>query len=215
MNKPKLLVFASGDSKGGGSGSRELVENSRTGVLWADVVGMVSNHENGGVRKHADALGIEFYHMPKPYSSDTYQEIVRQTNAEWISLSGWLKLVSGLPVEKTFNIHPGPLPDFGGPGLYGHFVHEAVIAAFKRGEITHSAVTMHFVNERYDEGDIFFEYPVLIRIDDTPDSLAARVNKIEHGWQSFITHLVVTSQIRLERKELIVPEWYEFLPELF
>lgn len=181
MQKHRLLVFASGSPTGGGSGSRELVENSRAGVVQAAIVGVISNHAEGGVARLAQELDIPFQHMPKPYLAEAYRELVKRFDADYVSLSGWLKPVHGLDPARTINIHPGPLPAFGGKGMYGHHVHEAVHAAYRRGEIAHSAVTMHFVTERYDEGPTFFEYPVLIRPDDTPDSIAARVNKIEHG----------------------------------
>jgi len=212
MEKPRLLVFASGSKDSGGSGFQELVENTRTSVLQADIVGVVSNHEYGGVRKRADKLDIPFHHMTKPFSAEAYSDIVGKFKADYVSLSGWLKMVYGLAPATTTNIHPGLLPKFGGKGLYGHYVHEAVIKAFQAGEITHSAVTMHFVDEEYDRGPIFFQYPVLIRQDDTPDTLAERVNKIEHRWQSYITNLVVHKQIRLENGQVIVPDWYPFLP---
>lgn len=209
--KPKLIIFASGGKEGGGSGFRKLVEASQTTTLHTEIVQAVSNHANGGVKKHADDLGIPFRFMPKPYNTQHYQSIVREFEAEWIALSGWLKLVSGLPVEKTFNIHPGPLPEFGGPGLYGHFVHEAVFKAFHENRITHSAVTMHFVSEEYDRGPIFFRCPVQIKLNDTPDTLGQRVNKMEHKWQPWATNLVVNGQIRLENGKIIVPPGYKFL----
>jgi len=213
MEKPKLLVFASGSKDGGGSGFQELIENSRCGILDANIVGVVSNHEHGGVRKRADKLEIPFYHMTKPFIAQNYQDIVKLFKAEWISLSGWLKMVIGLPPEKTINIHPGPAPEYGGKGMHGHHVHEAVINDFQAGKITHSAVTMHFVTEVYDEGPIFFYYPVLIRPEDTPDTIGERVNKIEHGHQSSITNLVIHRRIRLENSKVIVPDGYPFLPK--
>jgi phosphoribosylglycinamide formyltransferase 1 len=211
----KLLVFASGSKDGGGSGFQELVENSRTGVLEAEIVAVVSSYEHGGVRKKADALGVPFVYFPLPREAEDYQQIVKKIGADFVALSGWLKIVKGLDPAKTINIHPGPLPHFGGPGMYGHHVHEAVVKAHKAGIAKHSAVTMHFVTEKYDDGPIFFEYPVLIRPDDTPDILAARVNKIEHAWQSWVTNLVIQGQIHWDGKDprsLKVPSWYPFLP---
>lgn len=118
-------------------------------------------------------------------------------------LSGWLKLVSGLDPERTINIHPGPLPRFGGPKFYGHYVHEAVLAAYHRGEITHSAVTMHFVDPEYDRGPIFFQFPVKIEPDETPDTLAAKVNRVEHKWQSEVLNHVVHYRVRLVRGKVV------------
>ena len=118
-------------------------------------------------------------------------------------LSGWLKLVAGLDPAWTINIHPGPLPRFGGPKIYGHYVHEAVMAAYHRGEITHSAVTMHFVDEKYDRGPIFFALPIPIEPSDTPETLAAKVNRAEHEWQPRVLNYVVHGQVRLVGKEVV------------
>ena len=202
MATPKLLVFASGTAEGGGSGFQKLAENARAGALRAEIVGVVSNHEYGGVRQKADALDIPFIYFPSPWTAEGYQKIVRESGAEWIALSGWIKMVAGLNPRRTFNIHPGPLPEFGGPGLYGHKVHEAVLEAYRAGKIKNSAVSMHFVTDKYDKGPVFFEYPVPIEPDDTPDTLAARVNQAEHEWQSRITDLVVNGEISWDGKDL-------------
>ncbi len=201
MNKPRILVFASGSAEGGGSGFEKLVEASRGGRLKADIVAVVSNHLNGGVRQRAERLSVPFLHFPKPWDGEGYQRFAQETEATFFALSGWLKMVAGL--DKTtrfnsrtvFNIHPGPLPDFGGPGLYGHHVHEAVMAAFRRHEITHSAVSMHFVTGEYDRGPLFFQFKVQIMEDDTPDTLGQRVNGWEHYFQPRITNMVVDGSI--------------------
>jgi phosphoribosylglycinamide formyltransferase-1 len=156
---------------------------------------VVSNHESGGVRKRADRLGVPFLHFPKPWAGEEYKRLAQDTGAEFFALSGWLKRVVGLDPSRTFNIHPGPVPEFGGDGMYGHHVHEAVMAAHHRGEVTHSAVCMHFTIPAYDRGPLFFRFNVKIREDDTPDSLGDRVNKWEHYWQPQITNLVVHREI--------------------
>ena len=129
--------------------------------------------------------------------SDGYERYVWKYKADFVMLSGWLKLVIGLETARTINIHPGPLPQFSGPKFYGHFVHEAVMAAYHRGEITHSAVTMHFADEVYDRGPIFFVWPVQIYDGDTVETLAKRVNRDEHYWQSRVLNYVVHEQVRL------------------
>ena len=195
MSKPPLVIFASGTAEGGGSGFENLVLKARDGVLDAEIVGVVSNHEHGGVRKRAERLGVPFHHFGPPWNAMRYHDLVWRLGADFIALSGWLKLVEGLHPSRIFNIHPGPLPEFGGKGMYGHHVHEAVMAAFRRGEIIHSAVCMHFVTPEYDRGPRFFRFNVKIREDDTPDSLAKRVNEYEHRWQPEITNLVVHREI--------------------
>ncbi|HRH24444.1 MAG TPA: formyltransferase family protein [Candidatus Paceibacterota bacterium] len=198
---PKLLVFATGTPEGGGSGFENLVNASRDGRLTAEVVGVVCNFESGGVREKADRLGIPFIYMPGPYTAEAYLKIVSDTDADFAALSGWLKLVKGLDPKTTFNIHPGPLPEFGGAGLYGHFVHEAVMKAYQEGRITHSAVSMHFVTPEFDEGPVFFSHQVEIFPDDTADTLGKRVNEAEHRYQPEITNLVLNGTISWDGKE--------------
>lgn len=193
--KPNLLVFASGSKDGGGGGFQEMVEFTRTDppVLDANIVGVVSNHEFGGVRQKADKLGVPFicWKTSSLYGAEGYQRLVEQFKADYVMLSGWLKLVCGLDPARTINIHPGPLPDFGGPGLYGHHVHEAVMEAYRAGKIKQSAITMHFVTGEYDRGPIIHQFPILIRKDDTPETLAARVNEKERALQSVILNSVI------------------------
>jgi folate-dependent phosphoribosylglycinamide formyltransferase PurN len=202
----RVLVFASGDPKGGGSGFRELVEFSRTNppILDAQIIGVISNHENGGVRGTADALHIPFEYWPGPFDAKGYRSFVERYQADYVMCSGWLKFVRGLDPAITVNIHPGPLPRFGGARMYGHYVHEAVMTAYRQGEITQSAVTMHFVDEKaYDHGPIIFQMPVLIRSEDDAQSLAKRVNEKERAWQSYILNLVVHRQIYLKDGQVV------------
>ncbi|MDO8561354.1 MAG: formyltransferase family protein [bacterium] len=240
MAKPKLIVFASGTRNGGGSGFENLVVASRNGPslasardnslqrseLDADIVAVVSNHEHGGVRERADRLGIPFIHFePHSYSNVLknirirYREIVETSGAEWVALSGWLKLVSGLDPARTFNIHPALLSQlggrFGGPNMYGQNVHETVKAAFDAGEITESGLTMHFVTDEYDRGPAFFEFRVPLKKGMSSDEIAKAVNAAEHEWQPKITNMVVHREIRWDGKDpesLIVPEGYKYLP---
>lgn len=215
MSKPKLIVFASGTPTGGGSGFKNLVFASRRNILRAEIAAVVSNYEKGGVSKLAERLKIPFVYFPAPWTAEHYQKIVRRFDVEFVALSGWLKLVSGLNPKKTFNIHPAPLPLFGGPGMYGRHVHEAVLKAHESGAVKNSAVSMHFVTEKYDEGPVFFFMPVKIMPDDTPETLGRRVNDVEHEFQPVITNLVIRGEIAWdgERKEsLRVPSGYRYLP---
>ncbi len=207
----KIVVFASGTKDSGGSGFEVLVKNSisGTGILKAAIVAVVSNHEHGGVHQRAEKLRVPFEFFSGPWDKDSYIRIVNKYKPDLVALSGWLKLVTGLEPAKTINIHPGPLPQFGGAGMYGHHVHEAVMNAYKKGEAKNSAVTMHFVTEKYDEGPIFFQIPVWIDDNDTIEDLGKRVNQFEHAWQSYITNLVIQGQISWDGKDpktLKVPE---------
>lgn len=207
QEKPRILVLASGGpgKDDGGSGFLEMVEYSRTDppVLDANILVVASNHKHGGVRQKASKLGIDFVHFPGSFTEKGYRNLVEMFGADFVMCSGWLKLVEGLDPARTVNIHSGPLPRFGGPGMHGHFVHEAVMEAFHAGEIKQSAVSMHFVNENFDEGPVFFQRRVLIRSDDTPETLAKRVNEVERAWQSVILNLVVHRKIMLTRHGIL------------
>ncbi len=199
--KPRILVFASGSATGGGSGFAKMVERSRDGELRASIVGVVSNHGGGGVAAKASNLHVPFGHWTGPFKAEGYRHWVQTFKADYVMLSGWLKKVAGLDMARTVNIHPGPLPFT--RGLYGHHVHERVMAAYHAGEIDAGAVNIHFVDEEYDTGPIAHSVRVEILPGDTPETLAARVNACEHVWQSHILNLIVHGAIRLEGRRVI------------
>lgn len=222
MDKPKLIVFASGEKDGGGSGFENLFAATQNGVLDAEIVAVVSNHEHGGVRERAGRLGVLFVHFPKPWTAEHYQRIVKESGAEWVALSGWLKFVKGLDSRKTFNIHPALISQldgrFGGNGMYGHRVHEAVKEAFDAGAINESGCTMHFVTEDgYDRGPAFFEYAIPLVQSMEASIIGDAVNQVEHKWQPHITNMVIHGEISWDGKNhnsLTVPVGYTHLPKV-
>ena len=237
--KPKLIVFASGtkdgsssttplgfsktgyrqENLGGGSGFENLATSKE---LDADIVAVVSNHEHGGVRARAERLGIPFVYFNEKQHSNIlqnvgmlYQQVVKETGADYVALSGWMRHVSGLDPARTINIHPALLSfdhgRFGGNGMWGHHVHEAVKQALDAGEITESGFSMHFVTEKLDRGPIIFEGRVPLTPEMTADDIAAAVNKAEHEWQPKITNMVVHGEIRWDGKNfttLVIPAEY-------
>ena len=206
--RPKLVVFASGTANSGGSGFEELVKATKTGVLDAEIVAVVSNHEHGGVRERADRLEVPFKYFPGPYDAGHYSSILQKTaiGNGWVALSGWLKRVEGLDPARTFNIHPALLSfdhgRFGGAGMYGHHIYEAVKVALDAGEIKESGFSMHFITNEYDRGPVFFEHRVSLRKGMSADEIAKVVSKAEHEWQPRITNLVVHGKIRWDGKDL-------------
>ncbi len=207
MARPRLIVFASGSAVDGGSGFENLVDHSRGGDLEADIVAVVSNHEYGGVRSRADRKGVRFIHFdPAVQHSDIlqnvgvlYQDVVDRFGAEWVALSGWMKKVHGLDSRRTINIHPALLSyhygHFGGKGMYGHHIHEAVKAAYDRGEITETGFSMHFVTEEYDRGPIFYEHRIPLTAEMDVAEIGRQVKEAEQAKQPFITNLVVHGKI--------------------
>jgi phosphoribosylglycinamide formyltransferase-1 len=181
-SKARIAVFISG----GGSNLQSLIDASRAGRLCGDVVLVVSNNDDAYGLQRALKAGIDtFVYKVKNYESkeDAHADlmaILENYRVEFIALAGYLKLLPP-PVIKKFrnritNIHPALLPRYGGKGMYGHHVHEAVMAA---GD-AESGATVHLVDEIYDNGRILEQKKVPVRPDDTPDSLAARVLEVEH-----------------------------------
>ena len=148
----------------------------------AKVVLVISNNPNAGVLQRCRRLDVETMVASRDdfYSHNKVLLQLMAIQPDVIVLAGFLWL---LPKEivaafhgKIVNIHPALLPDFGGKGMYGHHVHEAVI---KSGQKT-SGITVHLVNEKYDEGDILFQAKIEIDSGETPESLAKKIHQLEH-----------------------------------
>lgn len=198
--KPRVLVLASG-GKGeneGGSGYLELEEQSscEPHILDAEIVAVVSNIKNGGVSTKAKKFGRAFEYFPGPQTAEGYQALVEKYSADYVMCSGWLPFVRGLRIDRTVNIHPGKLPEFG--GTWGHKVHERAFQWFREGKGDITGVTMHFVDEvDWDHGPPFFFFPVRMRDGEDADKIGSRVNEKERAWQSYILNLVVHGHIKL------------------
>lgn len=178
----RCAVFASG----GGSNFQALIDRKQSGDLHVDLVLMVGNNSTAGAFEKAKKAGIPAVHLaPSHFNSPVdYQNrllsLLEEYGVELIILAGYMKM---LPTEvvhryhnRIVNIHPGLLPSFGGKGMYGSHVHEAVL---KYGaKIT--GVTVHFVNEDYDQGPVICQVPVKVEDNDDCEKLASRVLEIEH-----------------------------------
>ena len=220
MAAKRLLVFASGGKEPdvGGSGLLTLAERIKTGELHAQIVGVVSNYPCGGAHKKATDAGLRFIHFPAPWDEAGYQRIVAEFKPDLVFLSGWLKKVVGLPTEMVLNIHPGPLPEYGGKGMHGHHVHEAVLRDVKAGKRTCSEVSMHFTTAEFDKGPICFCIQVPASSLDTAETLGKRVNEAEHLWQWWVTDMVLGGVVRCintnKGYKIQAPTWYlrSFVP---
>lgn len=213
MPKPRLIIFASGTKDSGGSGFENLVHATVTAVLDACIVAVISNHDFGGVRMRADKLRVPFVYFQGPYDAANYQKIVADSRAQWVVLSGWFKKVEGLDPAHTINIHPALLSQldgrFGGRGMYGRHIHEAVKEAFDAGEISESGFTMHFVTDEMDRGPAFFEHRIPLMAGMSAEDIGKAVNKLEHEWQPKITNMVVHGEIAWDGEDprsLVVPQ---------
>jgi phosphoribosylglycinamide formyltransferase 1 len=175
-----IAVFASG----GGSNFQSLVNHFAT-VRHASIALLICDRADAGALRRAEAAGLPARHIPmkdRP-AAQVDEDILGTLQAhdiQFIALAGFLRLVPAAVTaafhQRIVNIHPALLPAFGGPGMYGRHVHEAVLAAGCRV----TGATVHWVDERYDEGRIIAQWPVPVLAGDTPELLAARVLRVEH-----------------------------------
>ena len=174
MTAVRVAVLASG----GGTNLQALIDALHT-APEARVALVITNRPNAGALDRARRAGIPATVLKNP---DDPAELLAALGPDTglVVLAGYLKLVPPAAVArfrwKMINIHPALLPAHGGPGMYGHRVHEAVLAS----GAAESGVTVHYVDEQYDRGPIIAQARVPVRPGDTPESLAARVLEAEH-----------------------------------
>lgn len=162
---------------GGGTNLQALLDALHDSPL-ARVARVISSRADAGALARARRASVPTAVLRDP--SDPAELLAALGDAQLVVLAGYLKLVP-TPVVSRFrdrmiNIHPALLPDFGGPGMYGQHVHEAVLAS----GATESGATVHLVDEAFDGGKIIAQEKVRIEPGDTPDTLAARVLEAEH-----------------------------------
>ena len=162
---------------GGGTNLQALLDALGGGAV-ARIARVVSSRGDAAALERARRAGVPVEVLTDPADP---AEVVRAVgDAGLVVLAGYLKRVPPAAVARfrwrVINIHPALLPAFGGDGMYGRRVHEAVLAS----GAALSGATVHYVDEEYDRGPILAQWPVPVRADDTPDSLAARVLEVEH-----------------------------------
>lgn len=175
-------VFASGR----GSNFQAILGAIQEGLLPARVVLVLSNKGDAGALEIARASSLPAVHLSQKQFPDedsfaaAMLGVLKEHDVQIVALAGYLKKIPLNVVReyknRILNIHPALLPSFGGAGMYGHFVHEAVIAA----GVKISGATVHLVDEEYDRGPIVFQKAVAVEAYDTPVTLAEKVLKIEH-----------------------------------
>lgn len=186
--RKRIAVLASG----GGSNLQSILQHFA--ALGAerpgDVVLVASDRARAGALEHARAAGTTAVAMDRAQRTDGLIALLDGHGIDLVVLAGYLRFV---PIDVTrswrgriVNIHPALLPAFGGAGMYGHHVHEAVIARGARV----SGATVHFVDEVYDHGPIIAQWPVPVFAHDTTDALARRVLEVEHAlYPRVVAHL--------------------------
>lgn len=173
----KLAIFASGK----GSNAEKIIqffENHN----YIHVSLIVSNKATAGVLAIAEKNGIPSLVMEKRkfMETDEYVQFIKNQGITHIVLAGFLLKVPDNLIQayhkKIVNIHPALLPAYGGKGMYGEHVHQAVIQAGEK----ESGITIHLVDEEYDHGKTLFQAKVVVDVNDTPSSLADKIHLLEH-----------------------------------
>lgn len=174
-----IAIFASGS----GTNAENIIKyfsNRKS----AKVSLVLTNKREATVIKRAEALGVRtvFFDRDQFYYTGAVTDMLREANTDFIVLAGFLWLVPKQITEifekRIVNIHPALLPAYGGRGMYGQVVHKAVIDNREKK----SGITIHYVNNHYDEGDIIFQASCEVKADDTPETLASRIHELEYRY---------------------------------
>ena len=180
--KTRIAVLCSG----GGSNLQAIIDAVEAGRIDGEIVLVISNASKAYALERAKNHGIpcEFVSKKQAGSSEAFNDILleklQQVKADLVVLAGYLPIV-GAQIVRAFphriiNIHPALIPSFCGVGMYGHYVHEAVLAYGAKI----SGATTHFVDEEVDHGGVIMQKSVPVLEGDTPETLAARVLTVEH-----------------------------------
>lgn len=173
----KIALFASG------SGSNvENIYNHFSNNENVEISLVLTNNPSAFVLKRTEKLGIDAHVFTRDsfYQSDEISQLLLDRSIDLIVLAGFLwlippHLVAAFP-NKIINIHPALLPKFGGKGMYGSHVHEAVVA----NQESETGITIHYVNEKYDDGAIIFQAKTPVSKTDTPDTVANNIHQLEY-----------------------------------
>lgn len=172
-----IAIFASGT----GTNAKKIVAHF-AGNEEIRVALIVSNRAQAPVLQMAKEAGIDTFVLDRAafYGSEAILDILRNYRIDFVVLAGFLWLVPPYLVRafdrRIVNIHPALLPKYGGKGMYGMHVHRAVKEAGDR----ESGMTIHYVNEHYDEGNIIFQARCVVEPEDTPEDIAGKVQQLEH-----------------------------------
>jgi formyltetrahydrofolate-dependent phosphoribosylglycinamide formyltransferase len=206
MSRLRVGVLASGS----GTTFQNLVERSRDGRLRAEIVVLAVSKAEAFAKVRAESLGVPCAVLPKEIQKDPERlgvEIARVLDAhgaELCAMAGFLKLWT-IPEHwrgRVLNVHPALLPAFGGHNMYGHFVHESVVASGAKV----SGCTVHFADDEYDQGPIVLQRAVPVTFEDTPATLAARVQEAEREAYPEAIQLAAEGRLRIEgRRVRILP----------
>ncbi|WP_051957541.1 phosphoribosylglycinamide formyltransferase [Altibacter lentus] len=174
--KKRIVIFASGK----GTNTQNIIQYFRQGEV-AEVVLVLSNKKDAKVLELTKELNVKnlFFSKASLLSEDGVLQTLKELQPHLIVLAGFLwkfpeHILKEFP-HKVINIHPALLPNYGGKGMYGKYVHEAVVA--NKEAVT--GITIHYVNEQYDEGAVIFQKSVALSKEDNPETVAKKVQQLE------------------------------------
>ena len=175
---PKIVLFASGSGSNVENIIRYFQESPSIEVAF-----VFTNKQEAGVLERCKRLGVPAAYLNKAaLDSPAFLEMLKNLNPNLIVLAGFLQKIKADWVTafagRIINIHPAMLPNYGGKGMYGMNVHEAVIQAREK----ESGISIHYVNEHYDQGALIAQYTVSVDPQDTPEQLAQKVQALEHQY---------------------------------
>jgi len=186
---PRLAIFASGN----GTNAQRIIEYF-AGHPTISINLILCNNPAAFVLNRAKKLGVpaEIFNRSAFYQTNDVAVTLKSYNIDFLVLAGFLWLIPGPVIAgypgRIINIHPALLPKYGGKGMYGMKVHEAVIAA---GD-PESGITIHYVDEHYDEGRIIFQAKCIVNTRDTAESLAEKVHQLEYRYFPEVIERIVT-----------------------
>ncbi|MCK8523606.1 phosphoribosylglycinamide formyltransferase [Aquimarina sp. D1M17] len=173
----RIVIFASGS----GTNAENIIKHFQK-QQTAEVTHVFSNNQRAKVLRRAHDLDVKALHFDRDsfYASNEVLNILVDAQPDIIVLAGFLwifpkKIIDAFP-DKVINIHPALLPKYGGKGMYGHHVHEAVV----RNKEKESGITIHYVNEHYDEGAIIFQAKTKVNTEDTANDVAQAIHQLEY-----------------------------------
>ena len=172
-----IAIFASGN---GTNAERIIRYFKERKTIEVELV--LTNNPGAGVLERAENLGVEtvVFDRKSFRESDTIVRLLKERQIDLIVLAGFLWLVPANLLNafdnRIINIHPALLPKFGGKGMYGNHVHEAVLSSGEK----ESGISIHYVNEKYDDGQIIFQEKVALEEGETPESLATKIHHLEY-----------------------------------
>ena len=176
MTSIRVAIFASGS----GSNARRIMEYFK-GHPSIHISLLISNKSDAGALQHAAECQVPSVYIPNAAmrQGDQVLEVLNSNQIDVIVLAGFMLLVPSTLIhaytDRIVNIHPALLPKFGGKGMYGHHVHEAV----QKADEKESGITVHLVNARYDEGPILAQFSVPLLSDDTAEDVERKVRGLE------------------------------------